>query len=415
MANEVVLDCTKPPDNDNDNKAVTCICCRVERVPVKTNDVTVSTKVEDGFCWLCKRCLAGVKDYVYVRDSGNVGGEGSVADADGAPGFQRGEEEVANRVLEELDKRVDAIVDRIAEKIELNRTGDLNGCTLAAGERSLPLGDRSFALGERSFVSGDRSFAEVVKRPSAKILIKNAGDSVAKQASEVLKQTPVSFMKTEKDGTVMIALPDQSMLAEAETQLKAALPDVASIKSSIRLPKVTVKDFPLPLEDFPIDMERKDLDAAIVDLIRMKNRGVRDLIDSGHTFEVVFVGKSRDRGRANVGLRVSCGVRDHLVSSGRLYVMNVACKVEDRYHIPQCYCCQRFGHKSWECDQNQPTCKFCAEHHETRYCQNKRNLCCVNCRNSNDPKVRQRAATHNAGSADCPVFLLKLKLQQSKN
>ena len=415
MANEVVLDCTKPPDNDNDNKAVACICCRIERVPEKTDDVTVSTKVEDGFCWLCKRCLAGVTDYVYGRESGNIGDEGSVADVDGVSGFQRDEEEVAKRVLVELDKRVDAIVDRIAEKIELNRTGDLSGCTMAAGERSLPLGDRSFALGERSFVSGERSFAEVVKRPSAKILIRNAGDSVAKQASEVLKQTPVSFMKTEKDGTVTIALPDQSMLAEAETQLKAALPDVASIKSSIRLPKVTVKDFPLPLEDFPVDMERKDLNKAIVDLVRMKNQGVKDLMDRGHVFDVVFVGKSRDRGRANVGMRVSCDIRDYLVSRGKLYVMNVACKVEDRFHIPQCFCCQRFGHKSWECEQNQPTCMFCAEHHETRNCQNKRNICCVNCKNSNDTNVKQSARGHNAGSADCPVFLAKLKLQQSKN
>ena len=351
-------------------KLIACLKCKTER----DGEMPESVSNEDGFCWLCPGCFESVKK----------GDEGNTV-------VKR--EEIADCVASEMAKHTEAIMEKITERLNLSGIGDANRTVTSVGERS---------------------FADVVSRkPAAKIHITNAGDSGVSQVTEALKQTPVSFLRADKDGNVTIALPEQSMLEKAENQLKAVLPEAATLRTTVRLPKVTIKEFPLPLEDFPLDMERKDLNESIVRLIGMKNHEVRSLIEEGHVFEVVYVGKSRSRGRANVAARVSCSIHGLLVSNGKLFVGNESCRVEDRFHIPQCFCCQKFGHKAYECEQSHPTCMFCAESHETRNCPNRRNVRCVNCTNANDPRIKSGACSHTAGSAECPVFQLKVK--QAKN
>ena len=351
-------------------KLIACLKCKTER----DGEMPETVSNEDGFCWLCPGCFKAVEK----------GEEGDAV-------VKR--EEIAECVASEMAKHTDAIMEKITERLNMSGIGDANRTVASMGERS---------------------FADVVTRkPAAKILIANAGESGVTQVTEALKQTPVSYLKADKDGNVTIGLPEQSILEQAENQLKAVLPEAATLRTTVRLPKVTIKEFPLPLEDFPLDMERKDLNDAIVRLIRMKNHEVRTLIEEGHVFEVVYVGKSRSRGRATVAARVSCTIHGLLLSDGKLFVGNESCRVEDRFYIPQCFCCQKFGHKAWECEQSQPTCMYCAECHETRNCPNKRNVCCANCKNANDPHLKNSAHTHTAGSADCPVFLLKVR--QAKN
>ena len=337
-----------------------CLKCKCED---PDNGIVDTSK--KGVCWLCEACYFEV-------ESGRVSDNSGVC------------ERIASMVVGDISSRVNGLVDKIADR--------LVNCGVVEGGKL------------------ESSFADVVSRKKpAKIVIRDGGEEFLDRASEALKETPISFLKKEKDGSVTIALPDQTTLTSAEECLATIMPENAQLTKSVRHPKITVRDFPLPSDI----SGRDELNNAIRESVKMKNPELRAMIERGDKFDVVYVGKSGDRMRASVGVRVSCEIRDLLTASGRLFVGNSSCKVEDRYYIPQCYKCQRFGHKSNVCEQADPACMFCAESHNTRDCPDRSRVCCVNCKRGRDPQFRGRACSHNAGSLNCPVYLLKLK--NSKN
>eukprot|EP00116_Pleurobrachia_bachei_P007134 sb/3467396/ len=290
--------------------------------------------------------------------------------------------------------KVDCLVSKIADKL------------VEYGMEGSGLEDR---------VGGERgSFADVAKKQSSgKIVVKNGGEGFVDRASKALSKTPLTYLRQEKDGSVTIALPDEETLSSAEKQLTEIIPESAQVTKSVRQ-KITIRDFPLPSGVSARDASARDeLNTTIREALKTKNNDLRDLIERGDKFDVVYVGKSGTRETAPVGVRVSCDIRDLLTRKGRVYVGNTSCRVEDRYYIPQCYKCQRYGHKSNECEQTSCTCKFCAGSHDTRRCPDMSRVCCANCLKSRDPQLRERAYNHNAGSLDCPVYLLKLR--NSKN
>ena len=368
---EVVLDRARLRSDEKRAKRTSDQSCLLKCLRCKcpnTSDVSDtglgSIKLK-GLNWMCEQC--------FVMVEGGCDREG----------------EIARSVTEGISSYVDILADKIAGRLELNGTMT------------------------RDSQVGDRSFADVVRKPAAKIVVSNAGDSFIKDASEALKETPVSFMKADKTGNVTIALPDEDILNSARGRLRDIIPSSANTKTVVKLPKITVRDFPLPPSASVGERDRNEMDCEIMSLIRMKNKEVKEWIDEGHTCEVVYVGRARGRERASVGLRVSCTIRDFLLNRGNLYVGNVSCRVEERNYIPQCFMCQRFGHKAFECNQEAPTCMHCAESHPSRDCSNRRNICCSNCRRSSDPNVQRCATSHNAASTDCPVYIRRLRMQKN--
>ena len=337
-----------------------------------------------GLNWLCDSCyniveLEGDEEDRVERETGNE------------DRHERERDEITLSVMKKLTSYVDVLADKIVGKLEGNGSLDSS----------------------RGSMVGERSFADVVRKPAAKIVISNAGDSFISDASEALKETPVSFMKADKSGNVTIGLPDEDILNSARGRLRDIIPASADTKTLIKLPKVTVRDFPVPTKASSGGTNRREIDSEIISQIRMKNREIKTLIDEGHTCEVVYVGKPRGGDRASIGLRVSCSIKDFLLSRGNLFVGNVSCRVEERHYIPQCYMCQRFGHKAYECEQEAPTCMHCAGHHSSRDCDNRRNKCCSNCKASSDPQIQSGAVYHNAASTDCPVYLRRLRIQKN--
>lgn len=57
-------------------------------------------------------------------------------------------------------------------------------------------------------------------------------------------------------------------------------------------------------------------------------------------------------------------------------------RVFEHIDIVQCFNCQRFGHVANSCKAN-PSCKFCAEDHQSKLCDDRENYACINCHREN--------------------------------
>ena len=116
-------------------------------------------------------------------------------------------------------------------------------------------------------------------------------------------------------------------------------------------------------------------------------------------------------------LKMSAAVRKTIAGkNNRLYVSLRRCKVTDRYHVKQCYHCQRPGHMSNQCpdkkDNALPTCLYCSGSHPSGNCPDKSSEMhrkCANCLRSRNPKMVNGAKSHTAASRECPIIQLYLR------
>jgi len=74
------------------------------------------------------------------------------------------------------------------------------------------------------------------------------------------------------------------------------------------------------------------------------------------------------------------------------------CRIKLHKTTSQCYRCQKYGHTSLKCNQAQPTCRHCAEAHDSRECPNKQMAVCANCR-----------LPHKASSSTCKAKVIAIK------
>ena len=247
----------------------------------------------------------------------------------------------------------------------------------------------------------------------------NADLSTAPQVlSELLYDTRILAMKTNllqsqrKITLVFPSLADREKgknLIETCDQMKGfgfllTLPKKA-------LPKITVSNIPLQLLDginssLPIEEFRSQAKNALLDVIPLKNPGLKHLIDDGHVFEIVYVNKGHNY--ITAGIKVSPQIRNLLTTDGKVFILNSACPVKDRFIIRQCFNCQKLHHMSKQCpDQNIVVCMYCSGRHRTSDCNFKyetKRYRCRNCSLSKDPKISSSCHTHHSSSEDCPII-----------
>ena len=177
------------------------------------------------------------------------------------------------------------------------------------------------------------------------------------------------------------------------------------------LPKITVSNIPLQLLDgmdpsLPIEDFRSQAKNALLEVIPLKNPGLKHLIDDGHVFEIVYVNKGHNY--ITAGIKVSPQIRNLLTTDGKVFILNSACPVKDRFVIRQCFNCQKLHHMSKQCpDQNIVVCMYCSARHRTSDCQFKyeaNRYRCRNCSLSKDPKISSNCHTHHSSSEDCPII-----------
>ena len=195
-----------------------------------------------------------------------------------------------------------------------------------------------------------------------------------------LQKVPIRNIKVSKNGTGVINFPDKTSRDNGFSNLK----DDFTVQVNNRphrtlLPKITISD--IATSDYKTT-DGARLKSAISD----KNPQIRQLIESGKVFEILFI--KEDPRKLNMSIAVAKVDKEIHAEIRRmkyqLYIDFCRCRVSDRFHVTQCYKCQKFGHTNRECAANadHQVCRYCTENHDSKNCPHKGNIQrykCANC------------------------------------
>ena len=174
------------------------------------------------------------------------------------------------------------------------------------------------------------------------------------------------------------------------------------------LPKLTVHNVPLDFDlvnsDSSGQVQRDLVKGQIWETIMGKNDGVKSLVESGSSLEIVYFRKHTFS--ATVAIKVSPELRLFILEklNSKLFLFSNCCRVSDRCHYQQCYHCLKYGHIAKNCPKanDSPICMYCANSHDSRSCAMKKSTAdyrCYNCLSSDPPLSN---FNHCACSSSCP-------------
>ena len=123
--------------------------------------------------------------------------------------------------------------------------------------------------------------------------------------------------------------------------------------------------------------EKRELKKAhIIDCIKCKNPGVKELIEAGHTVKVVYLNPNSNGNLVTVVIKVSPAVRLSIMNNqgGRLFLGDTSFQMKDRFYVKVCYHCQEIGHISNDCPKKElsPCCLYCSGSHKSATCEYKK-------------------------------------------
>jgi hypothetical protein len=215
-----------------------------------------------------------------------------------------------------------------------------------------------------------------------------------------LRTVPIKNLKIAKDGCGIIEFPDQTSRDDGLAKLKEDFNVQPNNKPQrFLLPKITISG-----------IESSDYKASDVlklqDAICDKNPSIKQLIEQGGTFEILFI--KEDWQKKNFSVAVA-KISKEIYSEIRrlkyqLYIDFIRCRVSDRFHLPQCYGCQKFGHTSNNCQiksNDLLVCRYCAKNHQSKSCPHKGHVDMYKCANC--------GLNHTSTYIKCPVVQNQLQ------
>ena len=215
-----------------------------------------------------------------------------------------------------------------------------------------------------------------------------------------------SLLKSNDTGIVCNSRKDAEKLIQS---IAEKLPEHRTELLSARMPEVNL-----------VGLNREYTSDDLVDMIVKQNNGISELFKSENATEddkkikIISVTplksyKGNQSTPYKATVRVSNVIREIMAKEGhRIFLGSNTCKVYDSFYVVRCFKCQRFGHLSKTCTQEEASCGFCTEKHETSSCPKKLdssyNPTCINCTSSGRKGVE---VNHYAGSINCPILLEK--------
>ena len=208
----------------------------------------------------------------------------------------------------------------------------------------------------------------------------------------------VSKTTVQDNGDVYVDLPSEENCDKIVPLLEENN-EVVKLKS--KLPTISI----LNVKDF----ESKE---QFVEKMKRQNRGIKDLIDQGGEFSIVFAKKpketSAENGKNNyyqIVARVSDEIRKVIKMSGnKIYMDLLAYKVVDRFYVKRCNKCQQFGHYEKDCTSD-VFCGYCHQTHLSSECDQVAegdydHYDCINC-----SRAGKKSLGHSSLWHTCPTFI----------
>ena len=220
-----------------------------------------------------------------------------------------------------------------------------------------------------------------------------------------LESIPVDGTSSSAEDTSLV-FKDKTHRDKAEEILKTEYDTSTTTVTTKKLnPKVTISD---------IAGELKTAEEVYEELLK-KNVEIREQVET-HQEELKVIFLHAESRYAVV--QMSKKIRDIIrAKNDRVNLDFQIHVVKDRFHVIQCYRCQRFGHKADSplCpkkDTDEAVCSFCSGNHRYRDCQLRRDQktdskCCSNCKTSRSKVDQLNATSHTAGSFQCPFYILE--------
>ena len=248
---------------------------------------------------------------------------------------------------------------------------------------------------------------------------KSAKTSSLSSINHAISGINVNFCSVKKSGVVAIGFNDSETKRQAEDKIKKdeKLNSDFETKYPTKMkPKITIKGIHEVLFE-NCNNDRDVMKAKLKEDIIQRNDNIKMLLEEypNESISVVMVQKtmpSHSSVSYMAAVKLSSRIRKSVFDNGdKLYVSLKRCKVFDRYHVKQCYHCQKPGHISTHCpdkkENKAPTCFYCSKDHFSKECGVKNDTeeqCCSNCLKSNNPAMVEGAKSHTSASSSCPIL-----------
>ncbi len=366
--------------------------------------------------WFCPSCVVSTKAETTVDQAvpDQVNLMDSISDK-----MSDLKTELMNTMSASIDSKFDLIMSKIEHK------PDQSYAAAAACEHTVPSHPPPVVVPVNMAPSPPTPLDVVVLSPQTDNTSEVPWSTVAKRVKNKLKNVDVAFTAgNDNSKTISLGFPDtqsrdKGIAAINEDNFLSSI-GYESKNATKMLPKITVHNVRNDVFDVLNDTDLKDYDTnqlrelkkkTLKDIILSKNTGIQPLVDTGHTFEVIYLNESKfGSKKLTIGIKVSPAIRKAILEKQRgcIYIEGQSYKISDRFHVKDCYHCQHLGHISTDCPNklNAPTCMFCSKAHRTSDCRVKQDYsahCCVKCLNSKVSIEQVNYRTHNSGSPFCPV------------
>lgn len=210
----------------------------------------------------------------------------------------------------------------------------------------------------------------------------------------------IHSVRPTRNGGVVFNFDPKDDVSQIAKSIEANVGIKATAKT-LSLPKITISRIPTSDSLTPASLKTEILHS---------NPWLQPLAVKG-TFEVLFTYQPKDF--ISAVCKVSPDIRQGVIDAGNTLKVGVrVCPVRDRFHVPLCTNCSRFGHKASSCEQQTPSCCFCASNQHTHNtCPHKTDPTkhkCTNCDHSKNKHFQETSSQHNAFSKTCPSYLSQI-------